>query len=265
MYRKLRLWQMGTDLKKTFLYFSLALVLLFVWQVLGIIGWLNPVIIPSLPTVFRSFGEYFSSGELLRHIGVSMIRVLEGFGLAASLGIVLGLAIGLSRTLDRMTDLLIQILKPIPPIAWIPLAIIWFGIGEASKIFIIFIGAFYPILISVVDGIRRIDPKLIELAKILEVPRRRFIKDLVLPGILPPVMTGLRVGLGIAWMCVVAAELIAASEGVGYLIMDARQLSQPDVVIVGMFTIGVIGKLMDSFLRWLSKRVLVWNVTYQGE
>lgn len=265
MDRKLRLWQTVTDIKRTFLYFSLALVLMFVWQVLGTIGWLNPVILPSLPRVFQSFGEYISSGELFRHLGVSIIRVLEGFGLAAVLGIGLGLAIGLSRTLDRMTDLLIQILKPIPPIGWIPLAIIWFGIGEASKIFIIFLGAFYPILINVIDGIRRIDPKLIELAKILEVPRRRFIKDLVLPGILAPIMTGLRIGLGVAWMCVVAAELIAASEGVGYLLMDARQLSQPDVVVMGMFTIGIIGKMMDSLLRWVSKRVLAWNVTYLGD
>ena len=265
MQKKLRVWQTITDIKQIFLYFSLSLAFLAVWQVLGVLGWLNPVTLPPLPQVLLSFGEYLSNGQLLKHILVSIIRVLEGFGLAAGLGISIGIAVGLSRTLDKMTDLLIQVLKPIPPIAWIPLAIIWFGIGEASKIFIIFLGAFFPILISVIDGIRRIDSKLIELAKILEVSWQRFVKDLVLPGILAPVMTGLRVGLGSAWMCVVAAELIAASEGVGYLIMDARQLSQPDVVLVGMLTIGMIGKLMDSCLRWLNKRVLVWNVAYLGD
>lgn len=265
MQKKQRVWRTVTDIKQILLYFSLSLAFLTVWQILGVIGWLNPVTLPPLTKVILSFGELLSNGKLLKHILVSIIRVLEGFGLAAGLGISLGVAVGLSQTLDKVTDLIIQILKPIPPIAWIPLAIIWFGIGEASKIFIIFLGAFFPILINVIDGIRRIDTKLIELAKILEVPWLRFVKELILPGILAPIMTGLRVGLGVAWMCVVAAELIAASEGVGYLIMDARQLSQPDVVLVGMFTIGVIGKLMDGFLKWLSKRVLVWNVAYTGD
>ena len=265
MQKKQRVWRTVTDIKQILLYFSLSLAFLTVWQILGVIGWLNPVTLPPLTKVILSFGELLSNGKLLKHILVSIIRVLEGFGLAAGLGISLGVAVGLSQTFDKVTDLIIQILKPIPPIAWIPLAIIWFGIGEASKIFIIFLGAFFPILINVIDGIRRIDTKLIELAKILEVPWLRFVKELILPGILAPIMTGLRVGLGVAWMCVVAAELIAASEGVGYLIMDARQLSQPDVVLVGMFTIGVIGKLMDGFLKWLSKRVLVWNVAYTGD
>jgi sulfonate transport system permease protein len=255
----------GINIKQLLIYFSLSLALLAAWQISGDMGLLNPVTLPSLGKVLRAFGELLSNGKLLKHILVSMFRVLEGFGLAAGLGISLGVAIGLSRTLDKATDLLIQLLKPIPPIAWIPLAIIWFGIGEASKIYIIFLGAFFPILVNVIDGIRRIDTKLIELARILEVPRWRFIWKLILPGTLAPIMTGLRVGLGVAWMCVVAAELIAASEGVGYLIMDARQLSQPEVVLVGMFTIGVIGKFMDGFLKWLGKRVLAWNISYTGD
>lgn len=258
-------WWADLNIKQALLYFGLSIFLLIAWQVSSWIGWLNPVTLPPLAKVLRAFGELLYSGILLKHILVSIIRVLEGFGLAAILGIGLGVAIGLSRTLDKMTDLLIQLLKPIPPIAWIPLAIIWFGIGEASKIYIIFLGAFFPVLVSVIDGIRRIDTKLIELAKILEVPRRRFVTELILPGILAPIMTGMRVGLGVAWMCVVAAELIAASEGIGYLITDARQLFQPEVVLVGMFTIGVIGKLMDGFLKWLGKKVLPWDTVYMGD
>ena len=170
------------------------------------------------------------------------------------------MSIGLSRTLDRVTELIIQLVKPIPPIAWIPLAILWFGIGEQSKIYIIFLGAFFPIIINTIDGIRQTDHKFVEVARILAVPRLRFVRQVVLPGALPAIMTGLRVGLMVAWMCVVAAELIAASSGIGYLIMDARQLSQSDVVLVGMISIGVIGKVMDSLIKRLELlSVVIWN------
>jgi sulfonate transport system permease protein len=170
----------------------------------------------------------------------------------------------LSRRIDRATDLFIQLVKPIPPIAWIPLAILWFGIGEAAKVYIIFLGAFFPILVSTIDGIRQTDHRFVELARILEVPRRRFITKVVLPGALPAIMTGLRVGIMVAWMCVVASELIAASSGIGYLIMDARQLSQTDVVLVGMITIGAMGKLLDTMLKAMERRLITWKTTYAG-
>jgi sulfonate transport system permease protein len=205
-----------------------------------------------------------TSGELARHLAVSLQRVLGGFAIAASCGLVLGIGIGLSRTLDRATDLSIQLIKPIPPIAWIPLAILWFGIGEPSKIYIIFLGSFFPILINTIDGIRQTDHRHVELARILEVSRFRFITKVVLPGALPAIMTGLRVGLMVAWMCVVAAELIAASSGVGYLIMDARQLSQTDRVLVGMITIGAMGKLLDVLLKEIERRLVTWKTAFIG-
>ena len=126
------------------------------------------------------------------------------------------------------------------------------------------LGAFFPIIINTIDGIRQTDQKLVEVARILAVPRARFVRQVILPGALPAIMTGLRVGLMVAWMCVVAAELIAASSGIGYLIMDARQLSQSDVVIVGMITIGVIGKLMDSLIKHFENRLIRWKVAFAG-
>jgi sulfonate transport system permease protein len=258
-------WNGQPIIKEAVLYLILPVSILVIWQVLYDIGFINPVVLPSPGKVARAFWELSIRGQLPKHILVSMVRVLEGFAMAALLGTILGVAIGLSRTMDRVTDLVLQVLKPIPPIAWIPLAIIWFGIGEPSKIYIIFLGAFFPIIVNVIDGIRHIDNKLIEVAKILEVPRKRLIWRLIIPATLAPMMTGLRVGLGVAWMCVVAAELIAASEGIGYLIMDARQLSQPEVVLAGMITIGVIGKWMDNLLKWLEKKVLVWKVSYAGD
>lgn len=245
-------------------YFGLTVALLAVWQLLFHLGYIKPIILPPPSQVVETFWTLFKSGEMPRHIGISMLRVLEGFGIAAGLGLILGVGIGLSRTLDRLTDLIIQVIKPIPPIAWIPLAILWFGIGEKSKIYIIFLGAFFPVIINTIDGIRQTDHKLVEVSRILAVPRPRFVWQVVLPGALPTIMTGLRVGLMVAWMCVVAAELIAASSGVGYLIMDARQLSQSDVVLVGMITIGVIGKLMDSMIRQIEKRLIGWKTVFNG-
>ncbi|HTP65917.1 MAG TPA: ABC transporter permease [Geobacteraceae bacterium] len=245
-------------------YVSLTIAILAVWQAASYLGYIKPLILPPPSQVAMTFWELLKSGAMARHVGISVLRVLEGFAIASVLGLGLGIAIGLSRTLDRMSDLIIQVVKPIPPIAWIPLAILWFGIGEESKVYIIFLGAFFPIIINTIDGIRQTDLRLVEVARILEVPRCRFIRQVVIPGAFPAIMTGLRVGLMVAWMCVVAAELIAASSGIGYLIMDARQLSQSDVVLVGMITIGVIGKAMDSMIRRLEQRLIGWKVSYVG-
>jgi len=244
---------------------ALPLALLALWQGSFELGLIRPILLPPPSRVVAAFWTLTISGELPRHIAISLGRVLAGFALAAAAGLALGLAIGLSRRIDRATDLFLQLLKPIPPIAWIPLAILWFGIGEAPKVFIIFLGAVFPVLVNTVDGIRQTDPRHVELARILEVPRRRFILQVVLPGALPAIMTGLRVGVMVAWMCVVASELIAASSGIGYLIMDARQLSQTDVVLVGMITIGALGKLLDTLLKRVEGRLIRWKTAYGGQ
>lgn len=246
-------------------YAVLPVAILLVWQFLFYLGCIKPIILPPPSQIALTFWTLLAGGDLTRHIGISILRVLEGFGIAAVLGLSFGTAIGLSRTLDRLTDLVIQLIKPIPPIAWIPLAILWFGIGEESKVYIIFLGAFFPIIVSTIDGIRQTDQKYVELAKILEVPQTRFIRQVIIPGAFPAIMTGLRVGLMVAWMCVVAAELIAASSGIGYLIMDARQLSQSDVVLVGMITIGIIGKLMDSMIKRLERHLITWKTSFAGQ
>jgi sulfonate transport system permease protein len=158
----------------------------------------------------------------------------------------------------RITDLLVQILKPIPPIAWIPIVILWFGIGEEGKTFLIFLGGFFTILVNVVDGIRQIDPKLIEASKAAEVPFLKYVVFGVIPGAAPGIFTGLRLGISSCWMCVVAAELISASSGLGFMIMNARQFGQTEYVLIGMLVIGIIGKVMDSLLKLLERRVVVW-------
>jgi sulfonate transport system permease protein len=247
------------------LYVVLSVVVLAVWQYFSAIGVLKPMLLPSPLKIGNTLLSLTLSGELFRHLGISFLRVLEGFAIAALVGLPLGIAIGLSRLVDRLTDLLLQLMKPIPPIAWIPLSILWFGIGEGGKVFIIFLGGIFPILINTVDGIRQTDQRFVELARVLEVTRGRFILKVVLPGALPAIMTGLRVGLMVSWICVVAAELIAATSGLGYLIMDGRQLMQTDQVLVGMLTIGAMGKLLDVVLRAAENRLITWKTTFQGK
>ena len=239
-------------------YIILLLLVLAVWTFLEKKGSLNTVIMPAPSKILSTFLALVKSGQLWKNLMISLIRVLKGYLIAASLGIVLGILIGLFRHLNRLTDLLIQIIKPIPPIAWIPLVILWFGIGEEGKVFLIFLGGFFTILINVVDGIRQTDKKLIEVSRSMETPFLKHVFLLVIPHSAPNIFTGLRVGLSSCWMCVVAAELVSSTTGLGYMIMNARQFGQTNVVIVGMLTIGVLGKVMDSLLKVVEKAVIRW-------
>lgn len=244
--------------------YLVPLSLLAVWQLAAMLGWVDEYILPAPTVVLATFIDLLLSGQLLRDVGISALRVVEGFLLAAAVGLSLGLAMGLSPRFNAASDFILKILKPIPPIAWIPLAILWLGLGEAAKVFIIFIGAVFPILFNTLDAIRQTDGRYVDLAKVLELNRGSFIRKIIIPGALPQIMTGLRIGITIAWMCVVAAELIAADSGVGYLIMQARALAQSDVVIVGMLVTGLLGKLTDDALRWTERSLVKWRQDYSG-
>jgi sulfonate transport system permease protein len=243
---------------------SLPLGILVVWQLASMAGLVSPTLLPSPLYVADTVWYLIGSGELWRHVSASGIRVIQGFAVAAALALALGIAMGIFNRLDRFVDLLIQVLKPVPPIAWIPLSILWFGIDEGAKVFIIVLGAFFPILTSTVDAIRQTDRRYVELARALELPRSLFIRKIMLPGALPQIMSGLRLGLSMAWMCVVAAELIAASSGVGFLIMDGRAMSQADLVLAGMLTMGVLGKFTDDALRALEQKLIRWRPQFKG-
>lgn len=238
---------------------ALIIVMLTVWYVLSEMGVINRVLLPSPRIIMQTFINKIADGSLFSELWISIVRVLEGYFCAIILGVLLGIWIGLSEHMYRLTKVLIQILRPIPPIAWIPLVILWMGIGELSKVFLIFLGGFFVVLINVIDGIRLIDPKLVEVAVAVETPRFKYITQLLIPAAMPTIFTGLRVALGTCWSCVVAAELVAASSGIGYMISNARNFGQMDVVIIGMISIGVVGKIMDEILKKIEKSVLKWN------
>lgn len=240
------------------LYLALPVLLLIIWECADLAGVLKPYTMPAPRAIVDTTIEYIQNGKLWDNIGISLLRVLIGFFVALLAGFLLGISASLFPWFEVFTDLVIQILRPIPPIAWIPLAILWFGIGEDSKVFIIFLGAFFPIFINIVDGIKNIDKRFFELGEVYEVPKGRLITGVIIPGALPSIMTGVRLGIGNAWVCVVAAEMIGATSGVGYMLSDGRSLSRPDIVILGMLIVGVVGKIMDDFLRWLRNRLIRW-------
>ena len=249
----------GKTIGNVLLYISLPVIIIIVWELVCHFDFVQVYNMPAPEVIAQDAWSKIADGVLWKHISVSFLRVLEGFLIALVCALLLGILIGLSKTAERITELTLQILKPIPPIAWIPLAILWFGIGEPSKLYIIFYGAFFPILINTVDGIHNIDKKYLELGRVYEVERIKLVRKVVLPGALPQILTGIRVGLGNAWVCVVAAEMIAATKGVGYMLSNGRSMSRADDVILAMLLIGIVGKIMDDVLKIISKKLMKWS------
>jgi ABC-type nitrate/sulfonate/bicarbonate transport system permease component len=166
---------------------------------------------------------------------------------------------GYWKAVNEQVDPLVEVLRPIPPLAWIPLSILWFGIGDIQNEFIIFLGMFFPILLNTIAGVRNIEPNLIRAARCLGAHELRILRRIVLPAALPQIITGIRIGMGFGWMALVAAELIGANSGLGFLINDARTVLRTDIVIVGMVTIGVVGLAIDQFIRFLGRRLMPWS------
>jgi sulfonate transport system permease protein len=238
---------------------AVPVVLLVLWQIASDTGCLKPSILPSPFVIFQTLLELLKSGELFQNLKISLARVLEGFVIGAGLGLIVGFAMGLSKPMERAFSLITGLLRPIPTIAWIPALILWLGIGESSKVTVIAVGSFWPVLLSAIQGVRSTDPKYLEVARVLEKDAQTILLKVIIPSALPSIFTGLRVGMGIAWASVVGAELIAASSGIGFMIMYAREVSQPDVMLVGVLAIGLTGLLIDFLLLQLQRRLLQWN------
>ncbi len=244
--------------------FSLLAFLVVAWEVVSslIIPRWDPtlaLLLPAPSRVVMTMSRLVASGDLFIHIGSSLRRVFVGYLVAAVIAIPLGIAMGWWKRMEKVVDPLVNFLRPIPPLAWIPISILWFGIGDAQNEFIIWLCAFFPILLNTIAGVKGIDPIHIRAALCLGAGRRALFQRIILNGALPNIVVGLRVGLGIGWMGLVAAELVAAPSGLGYLISDARTLLATDVVIVGMATIGILGLLIDFAMRRVARALLSWH------
>lgn len=238
---------------------ALPVLVLLVWYIFGVQGRLNEALLPSLITTLKKAAELIRDGSLFEDIFVSLGRVMKGFAIGGSLGIVIGVLMGLFKPIYKFLNPTVAFLRSIPMMALIPLFILWLGIGESCKVALIALGSFWSVLLNTIHGVQSVDPKLIEVTTVLEKNPATVMFRVYLPSALPAIITGLRLGMGTAWACVVAAEMMAASKGVGYMIMFARELSQPDKLMVGIFSVGVIGLLIDQIMLFIQRRVLWWN------
>lgn len=228
------------------------------WQFLASIGWINPVLLPSPLQLGAAAYALMAEGILWTHTLASLNRVLTGFLLAAVVGITLGVALGWSDVLADLVRPLVESVRPIPPIAWTPIAILWFGVGDAPSYFLVFIGAVFPVFVNTFSAVRNIDRVQINAALSLGAKPGLLIRDVLIPAALPVIFPGLRIALGVGWMCVVAAELIAAQSGLGYMIQQNRVLLQTQNVVTGMITIGVVGFAMSTLMEVAERRLLPW-------
>ena len=246
--------------------FLISLLLILIWQGLSSIQVIPSYKLPSPIEIILGFKDLLivgvPPGNLLHnHMLYSLYRVALGYAIAALLAIPLGLLMGWSTGLLRMVRPLFELIRPIPPLAWIPIAILWFGIGIKSAAFIIFLGAFFPILLNTISGVLSIPPILIEAARTLHAKEKDIFLKVLLPGAVPSIFVGMRIGIGIGWMTLVAAEFTGVKEGygLGYMIMTARDIQRPDEILAGMLVIGVIGLLIDIGLRAIESRTIRWR------
>ncbi len=249
---------------KTSLITSITiLVLLLTWEVITFFEWIQPLYLPSPQAVIYKLWDVATEGYMDSTLGQHLIASLMRIGLALLIAIIIaipvGLAIGLSTTARAIFDPLIEFYRPVPPLAYLPLIVIWFGIGELSKVLLIFLAIFAPIVVSTAAGVLRIDKVRIRMAQSLGGNRWQIVRYIIIPSVLPDILTGIRIGLGAGWSTLVAAELIAATQGLGYMIQSASQFLITDLVIAGISVIAIIAYVLEILLRYLQKKLVPWQ------
>ena len=238
------------------------LVILLIWQAACVGGLMPARVLPAPTDVALAGWKLLLSGELLRNIWVSFWRASAGFLIGGGIGFAFGLANGLSQLSNKLTDTTLQMVRNIPHLALIPLVILWFGIDESAKLFLVALGVFFPIYLNTLHGIRTVDPQLIEMGRIYGMTDSELFRRVIFPGALPSIFVGVRFALGIMWLTLIVAETIAASSGLGYMAMQAREFMQIDIVVLSILIYALLGKLADSASRLLERLTLSWHPAY---
>ena len=253
-----------TMLRTRFMPWLVPLLLLAVWQLSAQSGWLSTRVLPAPLDVLKATSRLALSGELLTHVKISAGRALAGFAIGGGTGLVLGLLTGSVRWVETLLDTTLQMIRNIPPLALIPLVILWFGIDETAKLFLVSIGVFFPIYINTFHGIRSVDKGLIEMGRSYGLRGWSLYKEIILPGALPSILVGVRFSLGLMWVLLIVAETISAQAGIGYMTMNAREFLQTDIVLVGILLYAFLGKLADVLAKTLERYWLRWHLGYQS-
>ncbi len=249
--------------QRRLLPWALPVLLIAAWEVASQSGWLSTRVLPEPASVLIAFWTLLLSGELWHHVAVSTGRALAGLAVGGGLGLLLGLLTGTFRSAETLLDTSFQMVRNIPALALIPLVILWFGIDEGAKLFLVSVGVFFPIYLNTFHGIRSVDQGLIEMARSYGLKGWQLYRHVILPGALPSVLVGLRFSLGLMWVLLIVAETISAQAGIGYLTMNAREFLQTDVVLVGILLYALLGKLADVLAKGLERWWLRWHPGYQ--
>ena len=234
------------------------------WQAAASAGLVSTRFMPAPLDVARAGWQAAQSGELWTNLWVSFLRAAAGFLIGGGIGLFFGLANGLSKLSEKLTDTTLQMVRNVPHLSLIPLVILWFGIGEEAKLFLVALGVFFPIYANTLHGIRSVDPQLIEMGRVYGMSRRELFWRVVLPGALPSIFVGVRYALGIMWLTLIVAETISANSGLGYMAMQAREFMLVDVVVLAILIYALLGKIADSLTRALERTCLAWNPAYRN-
>ena len=253
----------GRTQNSVFAPWILPVLLIAGWQAASQLGWLSSRILPEPWAVAKAFWTLAVSGELWIHLRTSLWRAISGFAIGAGLGLALGLLTGSFRRAETLLDTTLQMVRNIPALALIPLVILWFGIDETAKLFLLAVGVFFPVYLNTFHGIRSADQGLIEMARSYGLSGWPLYRDVILPAALPSILVGVRFSLGLVWVLLIVAETISAQAGIGYMTMNAREFLQTDVVLVGILLYALLGKAADLLSRGLEKRFLRWNPAYR--
>ena len=241
--------------------FIVPAALVVVWFAATASGAVKAYQFASPHAVYAEFAALAASGALWSNLAASIERVAQGFGIALVAAIVLGALVGTSRLAERLLDPTLQAIRAVPSLAWVPLILLWLGIGEMAKVTLIAIGAFFPIYVSLAAGIRNVDRKLIEVARVLGLHGSALAVRVLVPAALPQLLVGARIGLTQAWLFLVAAELLASTKGLGVLLTEGQQISRTDEILVAILLFAVCGKLSESGMRWIEGRLVGWTDT----
>jgi sulfonate transport system permease protein len=240
----------------------IPLLLVIIWELSGRLGWVRPNLLPPPSTVLATIVDLAERGDLWTHLRVTLVRVLLGFLIGAGAATVFGALTGYSLLWRRLLDPMLQGLRAIPSIAWVPLFILWLGIFEISKVTLIAVGVFFPVYLNLMTGIADVDRRLVEVGRIYRFSSLTLVRRILVPATLPAYITGLRGGLGLGWMFVVAAEMMGASEGLGFLLIDGQQTGRPSVIIASILLFAILGKLTDLALARAGRRALGWQDSF---
>ena len=238
-------------------------LLLIAWFLLAKVGWISSRVFPAPWEVFQAALSLANSGELWKHLGISASRAGMGFLIGGSIGFAFGLSNGLYPLAEKLLDSSVQMIRTVPHLSLIPLVIIWFGIDEEAKIFLVALGVFFPIYINTFHGVRTVDPQLVQMARVYGLTGFGLFREVIFPASLPSILVGVRYALGVMWLSLIVAETIATTSGIGYLAMNAREFMQTDVVLVAILLYSLLGKLADSLARRLEEKLLRWHPAYQ--